>query len=64
MVDQPVQSFRVSSHTVAFDLKRSSSPLSTVAFVGSEEPSKSDDKLMAGREGCKRGKCGTVELGA
>lgn len=51
MVDRPVQSFRISPHTVAFDLKRSSSPLSIVVFFGlEEEPSKSDDRLMVGPE--------------
>lgn len=43
----PVQSFRISSLTVALDLKSSSSPLSTVAFFELEEPSRSDDRPMA-----------------
>ena len=43
----PAQCFRISSHTVALDLKSSSSPLSTATFVELEEPRRSDDRPMA-----------------
>ena len=59
MADHHTQSFHISPHTVLFDLKRSSSPLSIVACFDLDEPSRSDDKLMVGREGSKHGKCGT-----
>ena len=59
MADHPTQSFHISPHTVLFDLKRSSSPLSIIACFDLDEPSRSDDRLMVGREGSKRRKCGT-----
>ena len=48
--DQPAQSFHESLHTVALDLNKSSSPLSIVESLGVEEPSRSDDRLMAAGE--------------
>ena len=60
MADHKVSSFQyIVTHTVVFELKSSSSPLSIVAIVDLDEPSKSDDRPMVSREGSKHRKCGT-----